>query len=225
MIARTGPIAVVAAIFSTPSLALADPADPFADDAPAAEAGDDVPAPAADAADAADATDESGTGSGDAPGVLYPELAADAPQPQWAAEGGAATGPAEDPRALNRKIRRAGVITLAGGGIAVIGGAIAIAGALMLYVGNPSRRLNDLADDNNGALPVDDPKRHQAISLAYATPIVIYSGLGVLGAGVITAGVARFRLKKLRDRKKNSAVALAPASLGHGAMLRWEVRF
>ena len=61
--------------------------------------------------------------------------------------------------------------------------------------------------------------------MAYAGPVVVYAGLGVLAAGVITAGVARLRLKKLRERRKSSAVALAPAPIGRGAMLRWEVRF
>lgn len=218
-----GPIAALTAILMTPTLAHAvAPADPFGDDAAAPAEADAAEADAADPAPADPAASE----SEGAPGVLYPELAADAPQPEWIREGaGEGSGVVEDPRALNRKIRRAGVITLAGGGIAVIGGAIAISGALLLYVGNPARRLSELADDNGGQLPVDDPKRHRAISMAYSAPIVIYTGLGVLGAGVITAGIARFRLKKLRDRRKNSAVALSPASIGRGAMLQWEVRF
>ncbi|MCB9566801.1 MAG: hypothetical protein H6710_06230 [Myxococcales bacterium] len=222
MIHNLNKLAAVTALLVAPSLAqAAPPADPFGDDA-AAEGDAAFPASAEPEGFAAPGD---ASALGDAPGVLHPELAAAAPQPAWVNEGGDGGGAAEDPRALNRKIRRAGVITLAGGGIAVIGGAIAISGALILYVGNPRRRLYDLADDNGGWLPVDSGKRHRAISMAYAGPVVVYAGLGVLAAGVITAGVARLRLKKLRERRKSSAVALAPAPIGRGAMLRWEVRF
>lgn len=179
--------------------------------------GDGAAKPADDAPQPAD----------DAPkDVLHPDLAAAAPQPQWIREGyGKGTGVEQDPRALNRKIRRAGRVTLAGGGIVLLGGAIAITGAILLYGVRPGYRLQKLADDNGGTLPVDDDQRHRMISIARAGPIVAFTGLGILVGGMITAAVARSRLKKLREQRRTSIVSLSPASLGHGAEMHWEVRF
>ena len=159
-------------------------------------------------------------------GVINPELAAEAPQSDWVREGyGTGKGVEQDPRLLNRKIRRAGAVTLAGGGIAVLGGALAITGVILLYVGNPAKKLTKLSSENGGVLPTDSDKRHSAISMAYATPIVIYTGLGVLAAGVITAAIARVRLKKLREQRRTSIVSVQPAMIGRGATVNWEVRF
>lgn len=158
--------------------------------------------------------------------VINPELAAEAPQGDWIREGyGTGKGVEQDPRLLNRKIRRAGAVTLAGGGIAVLGGALAITGVILMYVGNPTKKLNKLASENGGVLPTDNDKRHSAISMAYATPIVIYTGLGVLAAGVITAAIARVRLKKLREQRRTSIVSVQPTMIGRGATVNWEVRF
>lgn len=181
---------------------------------------------------------EGGEGGAEAPAaagdegssdVLNPDLAAEAPKPDWVREGhGTGTGvagPDQNPRVLNRKIRTAGRVTLAGGGIAVLGGALAITGAVLLYGVRPSTRLNKLANENGGYLPVDDDQRHRLISIARSGPIVVYAGLGVLVGGVITAAVARFRLKKLREQRRTSAVAFAPTPLGRGAQVLWEVRF
>jgi hypothetical protein len=158
--------------------------------------------------------------------VLYPDLAADAPQSDWIREGyGTGKGVEQDPRLLNRKIRRAGTVTLAGGGIAVLGGALAISGVLLMYIGNPAKKLTKLAEGNGGVLPTDSDKRHSAISTAYATPIVIYTGLGLLAAGIITAAIARVRLKKLREQRRTSIVSVSPTMRGRGATVHWEVRF
>lgn len=186
------------------------------------------PPPVADFDDAPASSDEgSAEGPSDAPAdVLHPDLAAAAPQTDWIREGyGKGEGVAEDPRALNRKIRRAGRVTLAGGGIAILGGAIAISGAILLYGVRPQTRLNKLAAENMGALPVDDDQRHRLISIARVGPIVAFTGLGVLVGGVITAAVARIRLKKLREQRRTSIVSFAPTPFGRGAEVRWEVKF
>jgi hypothetical protein len=167
-------------------------------------------------------------GPSDAPpaDVINPDLAAEAPQTDWIREGyGKGEGVVEDPRALNRKIRRAGRVTLAGGGIAILGGAIAITGAILLYGVRPASRLNDLRDDNMGVLPVDDDQRHRLINIARAGPIVAFTGLGVMVGGIITAAVARSRLKKLRERRRTSIVSFAPTPYGRGAEIHWEVKF
>lgn len=203
-------VAVLTATLMLPSLARGDAlADPAAGEAEA------------DAPEGGD-----GEAAGD---VLNPDLAAEAPKPDWVREGyGQGTGvagPDQDPRVLNRKIRRAGKVTLAGGGIAILGGALAISGAVLLFGVRPSTRLNKLADDNGGALPVNSDKRHQLITIAQAGPIVAYAGLGVLVAGVITAAIGRSRLKKLREQRRTSSVAFMPTTLGRGAQVQWEVRF
>lgn len=171
--------------------------------------------------------DDAPADSADAPAdVLNPDLAAAAPQTDWIREGyGKGEGVVEDPRALNRKIRRAGRVTLAGGGIAIFGGVIAITGAVLLYGVRPASRLADLKDDNMGVLPVDDDQRHRLISIARAGPIVAFTGLGVLVGGVITAAIARSRLKKLRERRRTSIVSFAPTPYGRGAEIHWEVKF
>lgn len=201
---RKGRVAALTAALTLPSLAHAEP--------PA-----DSPAAASPFSEDAEETRTD---------ILHPDLAAEAPQSEWIREGyGAGKGVEQDPRALNRKIRRAGAVTLAGGGIAVLGGALAISGVILLYAANPARRLQNLADDNGGVLPTDNSKRHSAITTAYATPIVIYTGLGVLVAGVITAAIARIRLKKLREQRRTSIVSVSPTSIGHGAQVHWEMRF
>lgn len=198
--------AALAAILVTPSLA---GAAPVADVEPAF----------GDAESGADATPAD---------VLHPDLAAAAPQPDWVREGqgqGTGTGVEQDPRALNRKIRTAGRVTLAGGAIAVLGGAIALSGVILLYGVRPERRLDELAEDNGGTLPVDDDTRHRMISIARSGPIVVFTGLGVLVGGAITAAIARIRFKQLRERRRTSTVSFSPTMLGRGAAVHWEVRF
>ena len=213
-------VALLTAALIFPSLARADvrtePAqvDPFAEEAP----GD---APAGDAP--ADAP------AGDAPaGVNNPELAAEAPQPSWNYEGGGGGGVSEgDPRLLNRKIRTAGKVTLAGGGIAVIGGLVAISGVVILYAVRPQSRLSAYKSDNGGALPVDDDKRHRLIGLSRTAPLLAFTGLGVLVGGAIIATIGRIRFKKLREKRRTQTVAFAPApaALGRGLELHLEVKF
>lgn len=157
--------------------------------------------------------------------VINPDLAAAAPQPDWVREGYGTGTAGGDPRALNRKIRTAGRVTLAGGGIAILGGVVAITGAILLFGVRPSSRLAKLASDNMGALPVDDDQRHRLISIARAGPIVTFTGLGVLVGGVITAAVARWRLKKLREQRRTSIVSISPTMLGQGAELHWGINF
>lgn len=216
-------VAVLTATLMFPSLAHADSiAEPPAAEAEATEA------PATE--EAAPSTDEAPSSDDDLPGdVINPDLAAEALKPDWEREGyGTGTGvagPEVDPRALNKKIRTAGRVTLAGGAIAVLGGVLALSGAGILFIGKPESRLNKLAADNGGNLPVDNAKRHQLISLAKAGPIVAFTGLGVLVAGVVTAAVGRIRLKKLREQRRTSAVAFVPTQLGRGAMVHWEMKF
>ncbi len=111
-------VAVLTATLMFPSLAHADSiAEP-----PAAEAeATDAPATAeSDAPASADAA----PGDDDLPGdVINPDLAAEALKPDWEREGygtgSGVAGPDVDPRVLNKKIRTAGRVTLAGGAIAV----------------------------------------------------------------------------------------------------------
>jgi hypothetical protein len=42
---------------------------------------------------------------------------------------------------------------------------------------------------------------------------------------VITAAVARVRLKKLREQRRTSIIAVTPTTYGQGAELHWELRF
>ncbi len=214
-------VALLTAALIFPSLARADvrtepsatEVDPFAEpgDAPASDA------PASDAP------------AGDAPpGVSNPELAAEAPQPSWNYEGGGGGGVSEgDPRLLNRKIRTAGKVTLAGGGIAVIGGLVAISGVVILYAVRPQSRLNSYKSDNGGFLPVDDDKRHRLITLSRTAPLLAFTGLGVLVGGAIVAAIGRIRFKKLREKRRTQTVAFAPApaALGRGLELHLEVKF
>lgn len=194
------PVAALAVLLASPSLAAARPP-------PVAEFDESPAAP----------------GSAD---VLHPDLAAAAPQADWVREGyGAGAGVEQDPRGLSRKIRRTGRVTLAGGAIAILGGMLAITGAVLLYGVRPQKRLKDLAEDNGGSLPTDDAERHRLISIARAGPVLAFTGLGVLVGGAVTAAVARVRLKKLRERRRTSIVSLAPTLYGRGAELRWEVRF
>ena len=220
LVTRQGVAALTAALIM-PSLARADvlaepPAtDPFADEA---QAGDTPTGEETVGGSAPDAP----------PGVTNPELAAAAPQPSWNYEGGGGGGVSEgDPRVLNRKIRTAGKVTLAGGGIALLGGVTAISGAVILYAVRPSSRLSSYASDNMGALPTDDSKRHRLITLNQTAPVLVFAGLGVLVTGAIIAAVGRIRFKKLREKRRTSTVAFAPApaALGRGVEMHLEVRF
>jgi hypothetical protein len=184
-----------------PSLARAD-----------AQPADDGAAPAS-AAPGADAPAEPGGEAGaDGPsGVLHPDLAAEAPGSTWSYEGGGNAGIQDgDPRVLNRKIRRAGRATLVGGAIAVLGGALAISGTVLAIGLRPGDRLNKLAEKNGGFLPPDDPRRQRLITMAELGPLLGWTGLGVMLAGVLTAGIARIRLKKLREKRRTSTVAWMP---------------
>mgnify|MGYP000166728878 CR=1 FL=1 len=228
---RTGwsRVAAVTAVLMMPSLARADAyvaapeEDPFAEDGGKsdgdAEKSDGGEKPA----------DDGDAGSGDeAPDILNKDLADQVPQPEWVYEGegsGKSGGVEIDPRLMNRKIRRAGRVTLAGAGIALLGGVIAISGVVMLYGVQPQSKLSKLKSSNNGVLPVDDDKRHKYIDIARAGPIVAFTGLGILAAGVITAAIARVRLKKLREQRRTSIIAVTPTRYGQGAELTWEVRF
>lgn len=210
---RRGGVAALTVALTLPSLARAD-----------ARAG----APDAEVTDPFETGDGGSSGAAaEAPAdVLHPDLAAEAPQSDWIREGyGTGTGAAQDPRAMNRKIRTAGRVTLAGGGIAVLGGAAAITGAILLYGVRPSSGLSKLASQNMGALPTDNDKRHRLITIARTGPILVYAGLGVLAAGIITAAIARIRLKKLREQRRTSIVSISPTMIGRGAEISWGVRF
>lgn len=156
------------------------------------------------------------------------ELAAEAPMPRWTYEGGGHgangdAGTGADPHRMNKKIRRAGATTIAGAGIAIAGGATLIAGAVMYYLGS-QERLKKLKQENDNLLPIDDPERQRIIATARTTPIVIYTGIAVLVAGVLTAAIARARLGKLREQRRTT-MAFGAAPTRGGASLHWEVRF
>lgn len=221
-------VAVLTATLMLPSLASGDSRGGAAIDGAAviADAPDEAPA---DAATADAATADAATADDAATDIINPDLAAEAPKPDWVREGyGTGTGvagPDVDPRVLNRKIRTAGKVTLAGGGIAILGGVIAITGAVLLFGVQPNSRLTKLKTSNGGFLPVDDDKRQRYITIAKTGPILAYAGLGILVGGVITAAVGRLRLKKLREQRRTSSVAFMPTTLGRGAQVQWEVRF
>jgi len=228
---------VITAALMLPSLAHADATatadvtaaapkeeDPFAEDGAKSDGDEEKPAE-----DAEKPADEGDGGEEEAPAdVIHKDLAEQVPQPEWVYEGegsGKSGGVEIDPRLMNRKIRRMGRVTLAGAGVALLGGAVAITGAILLFGVNPKKKLGNLRDDNMGVLPVDDDKRHRYINIARAAPIVAFTGLGILGAGVITAAIARIRLKKLREQRRTSIVAVVPTLYGQGAELHWEVKF
>ncbi len=180
-------------------------------------------------ADGGSAEKDGGSPGASAPptNVLHPDLAAQVPE-NWVREGGGTgkpEGPVEDPRVLNRKIRKMGRVTLAGGGIALFGAVITLTGAGLLLGFRPAKGLEKLAKDNNGYVPVDNDKRHQLISVARYVPIVVYVGAGVIAAGLATAITARLRIKKLRERRRTSALAVVPSLYGQGAEVHWQVRF
>jgi len=230
---RALPRAILAALLAASPLAHASPdADPFGDDETATEPGDPFDDGATtESEDHFTDDDVDGDGSdgvaaiGDA---LHPDLAADAPQSEWQSEGGGGggqAGPSSDPRTLNRKIRRAGRITLAGGGLVLLGGLTSFAGVTLLYIWTPQQRLEKLADENGGFLPTDDPDRHRIIASVNTAPIVLSAGLGILAAGLVTTITARVRLKRLRDQRKAATVSLSPSLYRGGAGLGWKVRF
>jgi len=97
----------------------------------------------------------------------------------------------------------------------------------MLYAIRPSSRLSKLKDENGGALPTDDDKRHRLITMTRAAPILVFTGIGVFVTGAIIAAFGRIRFKKLREKRRTSTVAFAPApaALGRGLELHLEVRF
>jgi hypothetical protein len=152
------------------------------------------------------------------------DLAAAAPVPEWTFEGGGSAGPADrDPHGDNRKIRRAAKTTIAGGSIAVLGLSGVIAGGAM-YGLRPSKKLNELRDEN-GELPADDPKVKRWTAFNKAAPIIMYTGVGVLAAGAIIAVIASRRLKKLRDQRRRSTVAFGASPTFGGFAMQAEVRF
>jgi hypothetical protein len=154
-----------------------------------------------------------------------PELAAEAPTPEWTYEGGGAGGKGGgvDPHVLNKKIRRAGRVTIAGGSIAIAGGITMIAGAVSFYFGN-EERLKTLREKNGYHLPVDDPQRHRIIAAAEMTPLILGVGAAVLVTGIVTAAVAHTRLRKLREQRRTS-LAFGVAPRRGGGSLHLEVRF
>ena len=151
------------------------------------------------------------------------ELAAEAPMPEWKPEGGNAAHKSDvDPHVVNKKIRKARNVTLAGGTIALLGLATLAAGAITYYV--PASQLSKLKEDNSGVLPPGNEKRQQAISAAQASPILLGVGAGVFVVGAVMAGVAGSRFKKLREEKRTT-VAFAPLPLRTGGGFAVEVRF
>ena len=161
--------------------------------------------------------------------VIHKDLAEQVPKLEWVYEGEGQGGGDKgnggvevDPREMNRKIRRAGKVTLAGGGIAIGGLLVTLTGLGLRFAGS-AKRLDKIRV--GGVLPVDDDKRQRILSMGYASPIVMFTGIGILAAGVITAAVARVRLKKLRERRRTSIIAVTPTMYGQGAELHWELRF
>jgi hypothetical protein len=160
-----------------------------------------------------------------APTNVDPELAAEAPVPAWTLEGGGAGGHASgDPRVLNHKIRRAGVVTIFGASVAILGASAAAAGGVMSYMGS-SKRLEAVKKEHGYVLPIDDPQRQRIIASAHAAPYVLYTGLGVLVTGIVTTVIARVRLKKLREQRRTSSVAFGAMPTRGGAAMLWEVKF
>jgi hypothetical protein len=152
-------------------------------------------------------------------------LAAQAPEPAWVDEGGAAAHAGGDPREQRRAIRRAARTTIAGGAVALIG----FAGCMSvtpLYV-LPRRTLTKLREENDGNLPPGDPKRQRAIVASEAAPFVLGASAGLVLAGTLVAFFAGRRFKRLREEKRTSTVAFAPgpAGLGFGVGLGAQVRF
>lgn len=152
------------------------------------------------------------------------DLAAEAPVPEWRFEGGASeAGPARDD-SVDRKIRRSARTSIAGGSIAILGIASVIAGGVMVGI-KPRAKIQKLEGDNGGPLPDDDPEKKRLENVAQAGPITLYAGLGMVAVGAVVAVIAGRRLKKLRDSKRKTAVAFAPAPMWGGAALTAEVRF
>ena len=152
-------------------------------------------------------------------------LAAQAPEPAWVDEGGAAAHAGADPREQSRAIRRAARTTIAGGAVALLGFA-GLMSVTALYV-LPQRTLSKLREDNDGSLPPGDPKRQRAIAASEAAPFVLGASAGLVLVGTLVAFVAGRRFKRLREEKRTSTVAFAPgpAGLGFGVGLGAQVRF
>lgn len=152
------------------------------------------------------------------------DLAAEAPVPQWKFEGGGGDAPAPRDHSVDDKIRRSARTSIAGGSIAILGVASTIAGGVMVGI-KPRARIQKLEDENGGPLPDDDPDKQRLEGVAKAGPVALYAGLGVFVIGAAVAVIAGRRLEKLRDGKRRTAVAFAPAPMWGGAALTAEVRF
>jgi hypothetical protein len=151
-------------------------------------------------------------------------LAAEAPQPEWVAEGGsAAHAKTTDVVDARKKMRRAARTTIAGGALAVLGLTAGVAGVFTLSV--PKQQLDELKQKNDGSLPTDDPKRQRAITLAQVSPALIGAGAGLLVVGAIMVGVAGKRFKKMHEEQRTSTVAFAPVGMRRGAGFAVGVRF
>ncbi len=164
--------------------------------------------------------------SGSPSAVVDESLAAQAPEPAWVDEGGAAAHAAgDDPRAKNRAMRRAARTTIAGGALALVGfvGCMSVTPLYLL----PPRTLTKLREENDGSLPPGDPKRQRAIAASEAAPFVLGASAGLVLVGTIVAFVAGRRFKRLREEKRTSTVAFAPGpvGLGLGVGLGAQVRF
>lgn len=152
------------------------------------------------------------------------QLAAEAPQPAWVAEGGsAAHTSSDDVRDSRKKMRRLARTTVAGGAVAVLGLTATIAGVITLSM--PKKQLDKLEADNGGTLPTDDPKRQRAIVLGQVSPALIGAGIGVFLVGAIVGGIAGKRFKKMHEEQRTSTVAFAPVGMRRGAGFGMTVRF
>lgn len=213
-------VAALTVTLMLPSLVHANGSEPAGED-PFAEGED---AKADDAEPKGD--DASGEETAD---VIHKDLAEQVPRLEWVYEGEGQGGDDKgnggveiDPREMNRKIRRAGKVTLAGGGIAIGGLLVTLTGLGLRFAGS-AKRLDKIRE--GGVLPVDNDKRQRILTMGYVSPIVMFTGIGILAAGVITAAVARVRLKKLRERRRTSIIAVTPTMYGQGAELHWELKF
>ena len=121
--------------------------------------------------------------------VRHPELARVAPQSPWVYEGGRSE-PVPYDATLDKKIRRAGKLMLAGGGITLVG-LVGTVGGFTMFAFDETRR--------------------------YA-PFVAYPSLGLTTGGLVVTLVGRSRLKKLRQQRRGEPLtaALSPSRHGFG---------